>query len=119
MDIEKINDRLSFLVKEIETIYQLVNEGEPELPPEALEKLEKGICLKCGARITKKDATKAKRGCHERCYASVRRRIKDGVYTEYHAISQGIIAPSGTGGRPAQLTELEKKLIEKKHDPEK
>lgn len=115
MDIEAINMRLAMLAKELETIYQLVNESEPNLPPEAEQRLADGTCLKCGKKITKAEQPKSKRGNHEKCYAHVLRQIKKGVYTENDAIRSGIIAPARKGGRPTQLTEIEKEIIEGKN----
>lgn len=108
---ESIKLRLANLAREIQAIYEILSEEEPELPTEAQKRLDAGLCLECGKPISNE---RAKRGCHERCHRKVLRAIEKGKYTEYAAISAGHLAPKGKGGRPPQLTELEKAAAEPK-----
>jgi hypothetical protein len=75
--------------------------------------LADNMCLYCGKKITKEQMAKSKRGDHEKCYATVRRRIKDRRYTESEAINLGLIAPIKQSGRPPQLNEIEARIEEK------
>lgn len=114
MDIQEVNNRLASLTREIQAIYQIINESEPQLPAEAQEKFDNDICLECGKKFTQQQIKKRKRGLHESCYRKVTRAIASGKSTEYEAISKGFLAPKSTGGRPPELTSLEKKLNEEK-----
>lgn len=107
MDTNNINKRLELVVAELQLIYDLVNQDEPDLPAEAQQLLEAGICLECRLPLEEKDLP-GKRGCHEKCHRRVLRAIENGAYTEYDAISAGRLAPTKKGGRPPQKTWLEK-----------
>ena len=102
---ESIKLRLANLAREIQAIYEILDQEEPELPIEAQQKLAAGLCLECGKPISSQE--KSKRGCHERCHRKILRAIDRGKYTEFAAISAGHLAPKGKGGRPPQLTQLE------------
>lgn len=116
MDTQTIKDRLAAISREILAIYELINESEPSLPPEAQERFDSGICLECENPFDEGET--AKRGLHEKCHRRVLRAIQAGKYTELQAIKQGRLAPKGQGGRPPQLTQLEK-LSAKKAKPRK
>jgi len=118
MDTEAFKNRLTNMAREIQLLYEIVSETEPSLPPEAQKRFDDGVCLECQRPIE----GKTKRGCHEACHRKVLRAINANKYSEYDAIRNGRLAPKGQGGRPPQLTELEKMLAaeptkEKKKSP--
>ena len=110
MDTEAIKTRLANMARELQSLYGIVNNAEPSLPPEAQQRFDDGICLECQQPIKKGDITK--RGCHSGCHRKILRAIKANKYTEFDAVRNGRLAPKGQGGRPPQLTELEKTLKE-------
>lgn len=98
MSIDDARRRLLAIRDAIDDAIQAIDSGLPSPPGEALEKMDQGICLKCGKKI-KRDQ-QARRYCHESCYRTLMRRIQEGETTEDQLINDGILGPKITAGRP-------------------
>lgn len=88
------------VLREISELYALLEEGVPHLPPEAIEQMAEGLCLRCKKRITKQDRPKVRRGNHDHCYRKNQRDIKSGLTTDDDLVKRGLWAPKKDGGRP-------------------
>lgn len=106
MNTKEIKMRLSNIVQEIASLYRIIEADDPIFPAEAQARLDEGVCLECKLPFKKSD--KPKRGCHVACHRRILRAIKERKYTEDEAVAAGKLAPPKKGGRPPQLTELER-----------
>lgn len=93
---DELIQRLQALSDEALKLIELVNQTQPELPDEALELLEKGLCLTCNKPLGE---GRIVRGCHNACYKAVYTMIDAGEFTSREAIEAGVIAPPKPGGR--------------------
>lgn len=109
------------LMQAIALLQQVIAELDdqtPTMPQESLRRIADGLCLNCGLPIAGK---KENRGCHDKCYHRVRRRIAEGKLSEFEAVSLGLLAPKSPSGRKPksddQLSEiLDAKLVAKPLD---
>lgn len=108
MNTQEIKNRLATIVQEVASLYKIIEADEPVFPLDAQERLANGICLECKQPFKKSD--KPKRGCHVSCHRRIMRAIEKHKYTEDEAIAAGTLAPAKKGGRPPELTELEKEV---------
>lgn len=109
-----IKRRLQVVTKEIEAILALLDQSAPVFPEKAARMLADGVCLECEKRMTKAEASRSRRGCHEKCYRKIMRAIEDGSITEAEALSFGKLAPKQTHGRTRSPTSIEKLKAEQK-----
>ena len=121
MDRHKlITERLADLLKEVNDLYQFAIEDEPKPPPEALEKLENGICLKCNKKITKAQQDKERRGVHEKCYRQNNRDVNARKTTDAQLVREGKWMPAKSKRNqklPAVPAEIASPLRIEVHDP--
>jgi len=99
MEINSIMVCLEVIESQVAAIREMISQGTPAMPPEAIEKFRNGICLECGKPLK---GEKSIRGCHVNCHQKVLREIRTGTETDFLAIASGRIAPSRVAGRPAQ-----------------
>jgi hypothetical protein len=99
---EKTNRQILEHLRKIEhssaAIALLLNGSAGDFPEERQSWLRDGKCLECAQSI--EPSEKSVRGCHERCYRRIKRRIEDGLITEHAAISSGHLYYAEPTGRP-------------------
>lgn len=98
MDPKDISERIELIISQLVTLKTELQSGEPVFPAWAQELVEQRICLVCKKKIALTDTPN--RGNHERHYRKVKRAIDRGELTEAQAISEGILAPAKSAGRP-------------------
>lgn len=101
--IENLNAR----VEKLETLVRRLRFGV-QSTPEAIEKSDKGICVYCDQLI--EDGKKVIRGCHEKCYRSIIRRLEleddfdlDDVVESGHCLA---MSPPGRKRKPGKIDDL-------------
>jgi hypothetical protein len=101
--IENLTNR----VEKLETLVRRLRFGV-QSTPEAIEKSEKGICVYCDQPIEL--GKKVIRGCHERCYRSIVRRLEleddfdlDDVIESGHCLA---MSPPGRKRKPGKIDDL-------------
>lgn len=110
-ELRRVGNRLLDIVDKLTDAPVEVSQSIRE---EVRSKLERRICLACGAKIPAR--VRIKRGQEESCYNTTRRRIRRGEVRERELIEQGrLTAESAPPGRPAKqdlhLTESEARRV--------
>ena len=109
MDIEAAENAIDAAIASLTELRAILRQEKPQLPPDAVKRLEKGICLQCGEKITADH--REVRGCHEKCHQQVTRAIRAGEITDAQAVHLGMWAPPRKSGRPrAPVTKLNQYL---------
>lgn len=105
---DSVDEQIDFHVRELKTLYQKKygGDGPVENTPVTNARIEAGLCVWCEKPITPED--KSRRGCHEKCYRTIDRRVKAGKYkSNDDAVRQGAWAVKEKVGpkfRPRPVT---------------
>lgn len=103
---EQIAARLIQIADELRALAEDVRgEPMPDLPKEAVEKMEHRICLQRGGRVP--DSQDYTRGLSPGAYAETMRAIKSGELNERDLISRGLLAPKSKPGRKKSKSKLD------------
>lgn len=97
MDTKKIIARIDEAIETLESIKRTIAGPAAEFPKQRLSLIENRICLSCELKIPAEE--KVFRGCHERCYRQISRKIEKGQITDTEAILAGSLAPPEPPGR--------------------
>jgi hypothetical protein len=92
MNTKDVAGRIQALIDELKEIKEILELEEIQMPPEALERMQRNECLVCKKSLA--GANKVVRGCHNACFQRVRRK-----YSEQQAVMLGLLALPEKGGR--------------------
>lgn len=98
MDNKRITELANKLVRVADSLGAVIeefrSEGSVPIPPEIAKRFalfeEDKACLSCGKDLDAKGTT---RGCHQSCYVTLRRQIREGRLTDSDAVLEGRVLP--------------------------
>lgn len=113
-EIKKFAAAIEKAIDGLRTVHREMVAKEPVFPPEAQERLDKGICLVCGLPLSDSPG-RPSRGNHPKCYKLVQRTLAASGETETDAITQGLLspAPAQSGRKPANASLADLKAKQK------
>ncbi len=101
-----VNRSIDRAIAELQSIKRLMNAKAPVFPKSASERLEAGLCLKCGKPLAIGKGRPA-RGNHASCYRAIIRAMSVSGELEDDAVEKGLLAPIEQAGRKPKHVSLD------------